>query len=177
MEQLYYCKDCQQHLPASAMIKDKHATGGYRRQCKQCRSNYVKDWREKDVNGFVDGVNRRMRKFRATTKGAILQRLVSAKTRATQSGLPFDIDVQYLRDLYEKQKGLCAYTGEVMQIQASKSESKWPVMSLDKIDPQKGYVKGNVQFVTMRVNTMKNDMNHEQFVQNMQHILTHIGVH
>jgi len=177
MEQLYYCKDCNQHFPSEKMIKDKNKASGHRNLCKVCNNKRNRKRREDDVTGSTEAYNRRMRKFRSTMKGAILQRCISAKMRAEKTGLPFDLDVEYLRDLYEKQQGLCAYTGEVMQVQAPKSEPKWPVLSLDKIDPEKGYVKGNVQFVTMRVNTMKNDMTHEQFVKRMQHILTHIGVH
>jgi hypothetical protein len=57
-----------------------------------------------------------------------------------------DIDVQYLKQLWEQQSGICALTGIPMQ-KIGETTNKNIMASLDRKDSSKGYVKGNVQFV------------------------------
>lgn len=70
-----------------------------------------------------------------------------------------DIDLQYLKDLWEQQKGICPYTGIHMSLPTYKHNSDYFVTaSLDRIDSSKGYVKGNLQYVVLPINFLKSTM-------------------
>ena len=72
-------------------------------------------------------------------------RLREAIARARKFNQPVpDIDEAYLFNLFKNQKGKCALLGHDMVI-----ERKHPLCpSLDKIEPGKGCLKSNVQWVT-----------------------------
>lgn len=82
--------------------------------------------------------------------------------RAKRRGLEFNITIQYAWELYERQEGRCALTGVPI------SFGRWhkqPTASLDRIDNEKGYVEGNLQWVHKSVNIMRNIYSVEHFVQ------------
>lgn len=73
---------------------------------------------------------------------------------------PTDLDVEYLKDLWNKQKGICPYTNILMELPLTTSshhiKAENPCKaSLDRIDSSKGYIKGNVEFVCLGVNLAK----------------------
>lgn len=72
-----------------------------------------------------------------------------------------NIDLQYLKDLWEFQKGICPYTGLSLTLprESNLDEIELPYRaSLDRIDSNLGYVEGNVQFVSTPINLMKSTM-------------------
>jgi len=73
----------------------------------------------------------------------------------------YDIDVEYLKVLWEIQDGRCALSGLKMVL--PKNASVWEKdkgnpwkPSLDRTDPSVGYMKGNVRFVCNIGNLCKN---------------------
>ena len=72
----------------------------------------------------------------------------------------FDLTTEYLKEIWNLQKGICPYTGIKMKL--PKCGKDWDhtftmdKMSLDRIDSDKGYIKGNVQFVCLGINYAKN---------------------
>ena len=84
------------------------------------------------------------------------------KGQADAKGKYWDLDIIYLGDLFEKQKGKCAYTGWELEIGTHKTPK---TASLDRIDSSKGYIKGNVQWVHKDVNIAKNIFSHENFLK------------
>jgi hypothetical protein len=87
--------------------------------------------------------------------------LNKAKSRSKQRGEETDLTLEYLKEIYDKQKGLCAYTNIKMEIPRSSQDEdikKSPKkLSLDRIHSHTGYIKGNVEFVCYCINVMKND--------------------
>lgn len=75
----------------------------------------------------------------------------AAKNRADKHNLMFDIDVDYLKSIFPED-GLCPVFGGEMTFC---NTDKWSSASLDRIDIDKGYVKGNVQWISMKANTLK----------------------
>ena len=71
-------------------------------------------------------------------------------------GLAFDLDWQFLKDVYEYQQGLCFYTDAKMRILRGQGHSRLS-LSIDRIVPAKGYIRGNIVLVTKRANLIKND--------------------
>lgn len=90
----------------------------------------------------------------------------SAKHRAKSKGLPFDIDRDFLLKLWEDQEGRCALTKELFDLRIEDEKlttAKRNSPSIDRIEPSKGYVKGNVRLVTFQVNMAKGFYTDEDF--------------
>jgi hypothetical protein len=80
-----------------------------------------------------------------------------ARYGSKRKGWDFDLTVEYLYSLWEKQKGICPYTKIKMVLQGSqlKNEDVPNTASVDRIDYKKGYVMGNVELVCVAVNLAK----------------------
>lgn len=88
--------------------------------------------------------------------------LKSAKKRAVAKGLPFDLDLEYLQSIamYRCPVFLTKLTwGELGKGAVTQNSP-----SLDRIVPEKGYVKGNVQFLSNLANSMKQNASQEQLL-------------
>ena len=88
------------------------------------------------------------------------------KYRCSKTNEIFDLDLIYLKELWEKQEGKCIYTKiELILPVYNTRADKIFTASLDRIDSKKSYIKGNVQYVSTAINYMKNDMSHENTVK------------
>lgn len=74
------------------------------------------------------------------------------------------ISLQDLVDQWKSQKGICAYSGQVLSLVQKDRDWSESTASIDRIDSSKGYIKGNIQWVHKRINTMKNDMSETEFI-------------
>lgn len=70
------------------------------------------------------------------------------------------ITLEDLQAQWDKQKGICPYTGISLIIPTYTKNHNNPIYtaSVDRIDSSKGYVPGNIQFVSTCINYMKNTM-------------------
>lgn len=91
---------------------------------------------------------------------------------AKKRGLELGVTKEYLWELFLKQEKKCALTGEPL-----KFHSRWDAhdgtASLDRIDSDKGYVVGNVQWVHQDVNYMKQDFSTKYFLSLCEKICKH----
>lgn len=85
----------------------------------------------------------------------------SAKTR----GYEFNLSLEELWQLFQDQKQTCAITGDYITHISD--------ASLDRIDSTKGYVKGNVQWVTKQANVSKHVMSMEELYEFCKKVLRH----
>ena len=74
---------------------------------------------------------------------------------ASQRNKKTDIDAEYLENLWSEQKGMCALTGKKMNRTLSAHGEDPFKATLDQIEPGKGYLRGNVQFVSSWANASK----------------------
>ena len=85
------------------------------------------------------------------------------RNRVKDRGKELNLTLQDLKDQWEKQNGICPFTGWEMKTDEctqKKGLRKTPDRaSLDRIDSSKGYVKENIQFVCLIVQYAKNDWN------------------
>lgn len=100
--------------------------------------------------------------------------LNKARSRSKERGEQTDLTLEYLKEIYENQKGLCAYTNIKMEIPRSSQDEdikKSPTkLSLDRIHSHTGYFKGNVEFVCYCINVMKNDFSKQQIIDYLKQI-------
>jgi len=77
-------------------------------------------------------------------------------------GYAWELDIEFILELYKEQEGLCALTG-------------WPIgwsekgltstVSIDRIDSSEGYLKENVQLLHKDVNMAKQQYNQDYFIE------------
>ncbi len=82
---------------------------------------------------------------------------------AAERGIPFDLTIEFLWSLYQKQGGRCALTG--VPIALSRHAAVRDVASVDRIDSSGAYEPGNVQWVHKQVNAMKMALTEERFIE------------
>ena len=83
----------------------------------------------------------------------IAHRLARVRARAVRRGLPCDLDLSYMKTLWNEQGGRCALTGIVFDLERGKGIDKAPFgPSVDRINPELGYVRGNVRWVCLSIN-------------------------
>jgi hypothetical protein len=84
----------------------------------------------------------------------------SAKKRAKAKGLEFNIDET---DILVPTH--CPYLGIELTHSRPRGDSRRDIASLDRIDPTKGYIKGNIEVISWLANTMKNNATPELLVK------------
>ena len=70
-----------------------------------------------------------------------------------------NINVDYLKEIYQKQNGICYYSGKKMSFITNSREK----ISIDRIDSNKWYEKGNVVLCCWTANNLKQDLTMEEF--------------
>lgn len=150
---LYKCFVCNKWLPAenfSYAGTEKSGTlkyiyrDGLRPICKSCKLEKSKRFRKT----YDD----------ETKLYKLLQeRWLGARERSFKKNLEFNITKEYLKQLWDSQSGLCAISGIPMTFELDNGRT-FKNVSLDRINPNKGYIIGNVQLVCMAVNQMKSDL-------------------
>jgi hypothetical protein len=92
-------------------------------------------------------------------------KLLAAKNRAKLKNLEFDLDEPFIIELFEKQNKKCCYSGFPISLNYETN-----MFSIDRIDSNIGYTKNNVCLCLTNVNTMKLDMNIEDFFKMIEAI-------
>lgn len=86
--------------------------------------------------------------------------LYTLKFQAVKRRLKFSIDAPYIWELFLQQNRCCALSGLEISFNRQRHTA-----SLDRIDSNFGYVRGNVQWLHKDVNRMKWDMPQAKFVE------------
>jgi hypothetical protein len=94
-------------------------------------------------------------------KGVYDVYLKQIKAKALERDIPFNITLETLGDLWEKQP-ICPYTG-ISLTQKTTGPDRCYTASLDRKNPDKGYQPKNIQWVYKPINKMKSDMPDEEF--------------
>ena len=91
------------------------------------------------------------------------------KQGARVRNLTFDITIQYAWRLFLRQHRRCTLTGQLLYFCDSdanyRHNSKSQTASLDRINSQKGYIKGNLRWVHKDVNCLKGKMSDDKFIK------------
>lgn len=124
------------------------------RNCSVIYGNSIRDRSKGNYYNLSKHSNNRKDEF-----SPFKQLLRSSKIRNKE----LSITLQDLKEIWEKQNGICPYTK--FQLQLNQAENRMLKASLDRIDNSKGYTKDNVEFVCMAINFMKNTFTREQVKQ------------
>lgn len=93
------------------------------------------------------------------------------KKGANYRNLEFNITIEQMQELLEKQNYKCALTGIDLIMNRNnsafkvlKGKSGYNTASLDRIDSSRGYTLDNIQWIHKDVNFMKQDFSEETFI-------------
>lgn len=165
--------------------KDKEAQKLYLKQWKEAKRRSLgvpprvkltederKERRLASRKKYVEKNNDKVNSWkRVYTKNHPEKRLLwSAKKRAKEQGLAFNLEEC---DIVIPTH--CPYLGIELVTNAKRGEPRTSVYSLDKINPELGYVKGNVEVISHLANTMKSNATEEQLLAFAQTIIKRYG--
>ena len=98
------------------------------------------------------------------------------KNGGIQRGLEFSITVKEAWELFLNQNRKCALTGKKIWFAARKKRNPTRSASnasLDRIDSNKGYVSGNIQWVLKSINMMKQGLDQQEFINLCKEVSKH----
>ena len=102
--------------------------------------------------------------FRSGTENISGAYFSSIRYGAKRRSIPFEITIEDLQDLYNKQEGKCKYTGLPLVMELGCENESRNTGSIDRIDSGKGYVPGNIQWVHKDINNMKMALQEDTFI-------------
>lgn len=76
----------------------------------------------------------------------------------------FDITIKYAYYIYKKQHMKCKLSNLPIEFHTTNKNENFQA-SLDRIDNNKGYIKGNIQWVVKEINYMKNKIIEKNFIE------------
>jgi len=89
----------------------------------------------------------------------------------------FNLTLEYLKEIWDKQNGKCPFTNFDLELRTYKNDSQLNIKSasLDRIDNSKGYVQGNVRFVSVMFNFARNKFSDEEVIEFAQAVIKNRG--
>lgn len=174
------CSKCGQELPLEAFNKG-NSLYGRRSFCRECEKKVQntperrKRRRELEIlrrqnPEYVKKSNERDKlRIHSNPNSIKLALLRSAKQRAKTKGLEFNIDVTDI-ELPE----VCPLLG-IPLFSSYREEGKTidHSFSIDRINPNKGYIKGNVWVISYKANRIKNDASLEELELLVKNLKNH----
>ena len=77
-----------------------------------------------------------------------------------------NITLEDMLEIWNQQEGKCVYSKVELQPSKNKqSNNQIYTLSVDRIDSSKGYIKDNIQFISIAMNHMKNNMTHQETLE------------
>lgn len=130
------CQCCGVEKPAVAFPVRRDRSGRLRPYCRECardgqRARYEAHKRQQPF------------KLKATR----------ARSRAQGLHVPFNLTPEYLEDIWT---GVCPVLGVPIHLYDTNRTDEFAA-ELDRFVPSRGYVKGNVAFLSRRANRLKNN--------------------
>lgn len=92
------------------------------------------------------------------------------KNHSKRRKIEYRLDPNYLIKLLKKQNYTCALTGDKLEFDGVKTNA-----SIDRINSDKGYEEGNVQWVTKEANFAKQRLTNKDFIKLCQKVVNYQG--
>jgi hypothetical protein len=93
-------------------------------------------------------------------------KLTNSKKRAQLMGWRYDLDLRYMAKIWLAQRGECCVTGVLMNFETgSVNVRNHLACSIDRLNSNRGYIKGNVRLLTHWANNAINTWDDQLFEQ------------
>jgi len=160
------CKNCGEPFERATKEVKRHLKNGRSPDQFFCtlvcvRQNHWKHMTPEEKRAKASHLKEGLKGNTRGKKGDFTRLLSRSKSRKYD----FDLDENYLQELWKKQDGKCAITGVDMIHPSDKSIKSPKMTSIDRINSNKGYLKGNVQLVCYSINLAKQDFNQSEFIE------------
>jgi hypothetical protein len=137
-------------------LKNKEKIKEYKLKNKEKIKEDKKEWYLKNREKIKITIDKYLKKCPTN------RMLTSAKNRAKKKNIPFNIDKEYLNSIYPKDNkcpvlDVPFQLGNLSEIKKTKDYAP----SLDRIIPEKGYIKNNLVIVSSISNRVKNNVSIE----------------
>ena len=136
-----------------------------RKTCMEC--NVTQEPTEFHANAHRQGGLHSLYEKRDPLDAFISRSLLTAEYIAEQRDLRFDITINTVHTLLNQQEGKCRFTLIEMTHQPGSEDS----ISINRIDPTRGYTSDNVQLVCKWVHRMKGNLSDSKFIENCRIIV------
>lgn len=128
---------------------------------KEQRRAYARDWYHKNKDRrkeYLLGQRQRYADLRREwrSNNRMKDALAAIKCRCKKHNIPFDLEEEDLE--------VPDYCPVFNWIKLSWGDGRESIPSVDRIIPDKGYIKGNVQVISMRANRIKSDASVEELI-------------
>ena len=163
-------KETSQFALVNARNSFRFSKGNLHTYCKACNNSYAKEFRKKNPGYQGTGRIKSVPLEDRVLMSAIRSRLKDAKSRCVKFKRPVpELTDTYLYETYKSQGGLCRLTGVALSFEKDSMHS----LSLDQVYPGKGYIEGNVQWLSWAANRAKGEMSTEVFLSMCEDILVY----
>ena len=135
MKKSKVCITCLRELPLERFTAQRNV-------CKECTSAQIANNKSSSPYAYIKGL--------------------FSSLKYSRKDFVWEIESQYVEQLWDKQEGKCALSGMYLTWQAGEGRQDFNV-SIDRKDPNKGYIIGNIQLVAQRVNMMKHTLGDSEF--------------
>jgi hypothetical protein len=183
------CCMCKEGLPLEQFNKDSSKKDGKSNRCKACQLIYNRQWKkanpdkvrvyrkEARARESTQARNKRlqrkrkwyyanreillpqMKQRRIGKEGYLKTMLASAKSRAKECNLQFDINMEYLWSIATDHCPVDSLPFDWERRLETDKSLPLTTPSLDRIDSSQGYIKGNVKIIGWKWNAKKSNMN------------------
>lgn len=135
---------------SEAIVQANHLVAGKHQRCLDCTNKAQTGSGSKAWKGF----------------GAVSSTAYSFfKASADHRGIAWNITIEDIAGLYEKQGGRCALSGAPLRFRAGWQYKRFGNASLDRKDSSRGYEPDNIQLVTSDINFAKQQLSNDEFVE------------
>jgi hypothetical protein len=146
MEESRTCTKCGEAKPLKDFGRKKNSKDGINWWCVGCQA--------KD-------------RLRYKAENPFSVYLSKKKSYARTNGIPLDLTAEYLESIWT---GVCPVFQTRLTLPRSGECRVKHMPSLDRIIPSKGYVKGNVEWISQYANTVKNAANASDLYKIADHV-------
>jgi hypothetical protein len=153
------CTKCKKELSLECFTKAKNLPGGFKHHCRDCCSIYSKKNYHKNYLAQKKRMEKRYRERKEQSPWIFLYH--GSKSRAKNRKIEFNITEDDIKDLWVDKcpiLGIPLYCA-VFESGGERGNKAKPCENsptLDRIDPNLGYVKGNIMIISYRANMIKN---------------------
>jgi hypothetical protein len=144
---MHFCRQCN-----SKLIENQNWSLGRKKVsdyiCKSCKRAYMQEYFSKNR----EEIKAQRWTFRRQNIGKILYQRIKAKCK--KNNIPFNLEET---DIIVP--SICPVFGFPLIVGR---EDHYNSPSLDRIDPNKGYIKGNIEVISMKANMIKNSATPEE---------------
>ncbi len=168
----------------AAYLKIRQAQPKEKRLCTTCRENNQlpegfnsTSSRSTQCNSCFSKKTKTLRSARGPQPvESYLQDLITTRRnhlKTKQSYLKVTITIHDLLEIYNKQNGLCYYSGIKMETKTYGQKRSPYRMSLDQRIPKAGYTKENIVLCCWQANAAKDEFSEEQLYEFCENIVKH----